>query len=80
MTGKNLEIISQIVLWYEHSFRIDCSICQNHTVHPVRGEYVIVKKLQTMLVVYCNILPRHEQSIYSGLCLFARELIRFYKI
>ena len=24
MTGKNLEIISQIVLWYENSFRIDC--------------------------------------------------------
>jgi len=23
MTGKNLEIISQIVLWYENSFRID---------------------------------------------------------
>jgi len=26
MTGKNLEIISQIVLWYENSFRIDCNI------------------------------------------------------
>jgi len=24
MTGKKLEIISQIVLWYETSFRIDC--------------------------------------------------------
>jgi len=24
MTGKNLEIISQIVLWDENSFRIDC--------------------------------------------------------
>jgi len=24
MTGKNLEIICQIVLWYENSFRIDC--------------------------------------------------------
>jgi len=24
MTGKKLEIISQIVLWYENSFRIDC--------------------------------------------------------
>ena len=24
MTGKHLEIISQIVLWYENSFRIDC--------------------------------------------------------
>jgi len=24
MTGKNLEIVSQIVLWYEHSFRINC--------------------------------------------------------
>ena len=23
MTGKNLEIISQIVLWYENSFPID---------------------------------------------------------
>ena len=23
MTSKNLEIISQIVLWYENSFRID---------------------------------------------------------
>jgi len=23
MTGKNLVIISQIVLWYENSFRID---------------------------------------------------------
>jgi len=23
MTGKKLEIISQIVLWYENSFRID---------------------------------------------------------
>jgi len=23
MTGKNLEIISQIVMWYENSFRID---------------------------------------------------------
>jgi len=23
MTGKNLEIISQIVLWFETSFRID---------------------------------------------------------
>ena len=23
MTGKNLEIISQIVLWYENNFRID---------------------------------------------------------
>jgi len=23
MTGKTLEIISQIVLWYEHSFHID---------------------------------------------------------
>jgi len=23
MTGTNLEIISQIVLWYENSFRID---------------------------------------------------------
>jgi len=23
MTGKNLEMISQIVLWYENSFRID---------------------------------------------------------
>ena len=27
MTGKNLEIISQIVLWYENSFRIDCEGC-----------------------------------------------------
>jgi len=25
MTGKNLEIISQDVLWYENSFRIDWS-------------------------------------------------------
>jgi len=25
MTGKNLEIISQIVLWYENSFHIDCN-------------------------------------------------------
>ena len=24
MTGKKLEIISQIVQWYENSFRIDC--------------------------------------------------------
>jgi len=24
MTGKHLEIIGQIVLWYENSFRIDC--------------------------------------------------------
>jgi len=24
MTGQNLENISQIVLWYENSFRIDC--------------------------------------------------------
>jgi len=24
MTDKILEIISQIVLWYENSFRIDC--------------------------------------------------------
>jgi len=24
MTDKKLEIISQIVLWYENSFRIDC--------------------------------------------------------
>jgi len=23
MTGRNLEIISQIVLWFENSFRID---------------------------------------------------------
>jgi len=29
MTGKNLEIISQIVLWYENSFRIDCYIIIN---------------------------------------------------
>jgi len=26
MTSKNLEIISQIVLWYENSFPIDCHI------------------------------------------------------
>ena len=26
MTGHYLEIISQIVLWYENSFRIDCLI------------------------------------------------------
>ena len=26
MTGNNLEIISQIVLWYENSFHIDCTI------------------------------------------------------
>jgi len=26
MTGKNLVIISQFVLWYENSFRIDCKI------------------------------------------------------
>jgi len=26
MTGKNLEIISQIVLWYKNSFRIDCDL------------------------------------------------------
>jgi len=25
MTGKHLEIISQIVLWFENSFRIDCA-------------------------------------------------------
>jgi len=31
MTGKNLEIISQIVLWYENSFRIDCSLFQFFT-------------------------------------------------
>ena len=24
MKGEKLEIISQIVLWYENSFRIDC--------------------------------------------------------
>jgi len=24
MTGQNLENISQIVLWYENSFRVDC--------------------------------------------------------
>jgi len=24
MTGKHLEIISQIVMWYENSFRVDC--------------------------------------------------------
>jgi len=28
MTGKKLEIISQIVLWYENSFRIDCWWCE----------------------------------------------------
>ena len=27
MTGQNLEIISQIVLWYENSFPIDCWKC-----------------------------------------------------
>ena len=27
MTGKKLEIISQIVLWYENSFRIDWCLC-----------------------------------------------------
>jgi len=27
VTGQNLENISQIVLWYEHSFRIDCQEC-----------------------------------------------------
>jgi len=27
MTGQNLEIISQIVLWYENSFRRDCWKC-----------------------------------------------------
>jgi len=26
MTGKQLEIISQIVLWYKNSFRIDCQM------------------------------------------------------
>jgi len=25
MTGNNLEIISQIDLWYENSFRINCN-------------------------------------------------------
>jgi len=25
MTGKILEIISQIVLWYENSYRMDCT-------------------------------------------------------
>jgi len=32
--GKNLEIISQIVLWYENSFRIDCkALKQNVKLH-----------------------------------------------
>jgi len=34
MTGKKFEIISQIVLWYENSFRIDCkcsAICTAST-------------------------------------------------
>jgi len=26
MTGQNLEIISQIVLWYENILYIDCSV------------------------------------------------------
>jgi len=30
MTGKHLEIISQIVLWYENSFRIDCGMYIHH--------------------------------------------------
>jgi len=34
MTGKTLEIISQIVLWYEHSFRIDCVIKQPLQAEP----------------------------------------------
>ena len=38
MTGKKLEIISQIVLWYETSFRIDCHLFK-------------VKKLQTLSYV-----------------------------
>ena len=29
MTGKNLVIISQIVLWYENSFRIDWKETEN---------------------------------------------------
>jgi len=30
MTGKKLEIISQIFLWYENSFRIDCKHIVNY--------------------------------------------------
>ena len=33
MTGKNLEIISHIVLWYENSFRIDC---EGHRVNYIK--------------------------------------------
>ena len=32
MTGKYLEIISQIVLWYENSFHLDWFILQIHRI------------------------------------------------
>jgi len=31
MTGKHLEMISHIVLWYENSFPIDCQPIKRHT-------------------------------------------------
>ena len=38
MTGNHLEIISQIVLWYENSFRIDWTIPNNlYHLCPSRG-------------------------------------------
>jgi len=43
MTGKNLEIISQIVLWYENSFRIDC-------IGPSSAVYIFHKGIISLVL------------------------------
>jgi len=53
MTGKNLEIISQIVLWYENSFRIDCKL--KMTTKRVRTKDFLTKMdIYILLVIQEN--------------------------
>jgi len=42
MTGQNMEIISQIVQWYENSFHVDCHSDTNHFVTFQKLVYVVL--------------------------------------
>ena len=65
MTGKNLEIISRIVLWYENSFRIDWLLTSN--VLPLKRHLVYLLTFQTVVdrdVTQCSGLISHNLYIH----------------
>ena len=85
MTGKNLEIISQIVLWYENSFRIDwvCRLLTTWTCDTSsKGMYfALFCKLHVIFVCTSSSLYSSKQYWYEAVviytCTFSVRVLTF---